>query len=158
MKHLIKGNQIIRSEPAIPDMFEKDGNTILGYNLLSDVEHYMDGWREEIIPDFDPVMQQLKFLYYSGFHDAVLRTVVDRIDLPTLDQAKAQKVQQIKRTANRLLAETDWYVIRKSEKSKSIPYDIATERDTIHTRSNELETAVMSLHTLHEVLIFEITY
>ena len=49
---------------------------------------------------------------------------------------------QVKDTANKLLANTDWYVIRKAERSVDIPTDIADKRNAIVTEANRLDSEI----------------
>ena len=49
---------------------------------------------------------------------------------------------QVKDTANKLLAQTDWYVIRKAERSVDIPTDIADKRNAIVTEANRLDSEI----------------
>lgn len=68
---------------------------------------------------------------------------------------KTNFVAQIKDTTNKLLASTDWYVIRKAERNIDIPTDIADKRNAIITESNRLEIAinkVKDVEALIEVL------
>ena len=68
---------------------------------------------------------------------------------------KSNFVAQIKDTTNKLLASTDWYVIRKAERNIDIPTDIADKRSAIITESNRLEIAinkVKDVEALIEVL------
>jgi hypothetical protein len=68
---------------------------------------------------------------------------------------KTNFVAQIKDTTNKLLASTDWYVIRKAERNIDIPTDIADKRNAIITESNRLETEinkVKDVEALIEVL------
>jgi hypothetical protein len=60
--------------------------------------------------------------------------------------------QQVKDTAGKLLAQTDWYVVRKNEKDVAIPADVTTKRDAIRTECDRLETAIASA-TIVEALI-----
>ena len=55
---------------------------------------------------------------------------------------KTNFIEQIKDTTNKLLASTDWYVIRKLDRNIDIPTDIADKRNAIITESNRLETAI----------------
>jgi hypothetical protein len=77
-------------------------------------------------------------------------------DLPKdLDGLKTQFVAQIKDTAGKLLASTDWYVIRKAERSIDIPSEVALKRTQIVAESNRLETdinASITVEALIEVL------
>ena len=55
---------------------------------------------------------------------------------------KTNMIAQVKDTAGKLLAQTDWYVVRNSEKSTAIPTDVTTKRDAIRTECDRLETAI----------------
>jgi hypothetical protein len=65
------------------------------------------------------------------------------IDNPKdLDVLKTTFKAQVKDTANKLLANTDWYVIRKAERSVDIPTDIADKRSAIVTEANRLDSEI----------------
>ncbi len=59
---------------------------------------------------------------------------------------------QVKDTANKLLAQTDWYVIRKAERSVDIPTDIADQRSAIVTEANRLDTAIDGVDTVEGLI------
>lgn len=65
---------------------------------------------------------------------------------------KSQFVSQIKDTAGKLLAQTDWYVIRKLERNVDIPSEVAAQRATIVAESNRLETALTESETVEELI------
>lgn len=65
---------------------------------------------------------------------------------------KSNFVAQIKDTTNKLLASTDWYVIRKIERNIDIPTDIADKRSAIITESNRLETAIKEVKDVEELI------
>jgi hypothetical protein len=49
---------------------------------------------------------------------------------------------EVKDTANKLLAKTDWMVIRKAERDVAIPSATATYRAAVITECARLETAI----------------
>ena len=55
---------------------------------------------------------------------------------------KTSMTEQVKRTANSLLANTDWMVIRKAERDVDIPSATATYRAAVLTECARLETAI----------------
>ena len=55
---------------------------------------------------------------------------------------KTKLIRDVKKEANRLLTETDWYVTRKSEKSTAIPSNITTWRNGIRSKQAAMETAI----------------
>lgn len=69
-----------------------------------------------------------------------------------LDGLKTTFKTQVKDTANKLLANTDWYVIRKAERSIDIPTDIADKRSVIITEANRLETAIDGVANVEELI------
>ena len=56
-------------------------------------------------------------------------------------ELKTQWIKETKDNAARLLAETDWYVVREAETSTAVPSDVATRRAEIRTLCNTKETA-----------------
>ena len=55
---------------------------------------------------------------------------------------KTSITEQVKRTANSLLANTDWMVIRKAERDVAIPSATVTYRAAVLTECTRLETAI----------------
>lgn len=89
----------------------------------------------------DPVRADDRF-YWDG-----------NLDNPKdLAQLQSQFVSQIKNTAGTMLAQSDWYVIRKLERSVDIPEEVATNRATIITESNRLEDAITKSKTVEELI------
>jgi hypothetical protein len=55
---------------------------------------------------------------------------------------KTKLIRSVKRQANNLLSETDWYVTRKTEKSTAIPSNITTWRNGIRSKQAAMETSI----------------
>ena len=55
---------------------------------------------------------------------------------------KTVLIRQVKRKAQEILNETDWYITRNAEKSTAIPSAITTHRDAVRTKQAEMETAI----------------
>tara|TARA_Y100001972_G_C7493088_1_gene249963 strand:+ start:28 stop:633 length:606 start_codon:yes stop_codon:yes gene_type:complete len=55
---------------------------------------------------------------------------------------KTTLIRQVKEQAENILNKTDWYIIRKAEKSTAIPSTITTHRDAVRTKQAEMETAI----------------
>lgn len=157
MKHLIKNNQIVQS--GIPSHFTRENGEGFwgGYETRADL-HFEDGWRDEVVPEFDPVTEQLGSTFYSEDLDAVTYKVAVNEYLPSLEEAISRKVMEIKQQAGGKLSQTDWYIIRQVENGKHVPKDIADQRELIRARSNELELELMNTAELREVLLFEVIF
>ena len=79
----------------------------------------------------DPVVESYDAKFYWGPNNPKDHT-----------ELKTQWVKETKDNAGRLLAETDWYVVRKAETSTAVPTDVATRRAEIRTLCNTKETAI----------------
>jgi len=67
------------------------------------------------------------------------------VDIPMdLDVLKTRWKAQVKDTANKLLAQTDWMVIRKVERSVDIPVDTVTYRAAVIAECTRLVAAIIA--------------
>lgn len=55
---------------------------------------------------------------------------------------KSSLKNEVKSQQGSLLSQTDWAVVRKSEKGTAIPSNIATWRDAIRTKATAMESAI----------------
>ena len=92
MKFLIKDNEIIRTEGSIPEVFEHDGQTVLGYNLSSEEDLYADGWREGTIPEYNPILQTLGTAVYDRITHMVVYPVTDIPDIESIIENRKQSL------------------------------------------------------------------
>ncbi|HNX11618.1 MAG TPA: hypothetical protein PKH68_01390 [Paludibacteraceae bacterium] len=157
MKHLIKNGQIIQS--GLPGTFTRENGEGFwgGYEERTDI-HFIDGWRDEIIPEYNPILEKLSEPFYDTDNDVVTYEVIERNDLPPLETAKADKIKAIKLYARDLLFATDFYIVRRAETGKSVPQEILNARQAIRVWNDAQEKAVLALTTFEEVASFEIKY
>jgi hypothetical protein len=73
-------------------------------------------------------------------------------DGSTTKGLKSNFIAQIKDTAGKLLASTDWYIIRKAERNVDIPSEIALKRTQIVTEANRLETDIQASSTVEDLI------
>lgn len=66
---------------------------------------------------------------------------------------KSQWTAQVKDTANKMLAPTDWYVIRKAETDTAIPSNVITFRADVKVECNRLETAIANAADVPALII-----
>jgi len=69
-------------------------------------------------------------------------TMVDSTERLVTKGLKSNWTAQVKDTANKLLAQTDWMVIRKAERDVAIPTATATYRAGVITECSRLVTAI----------------
>lgn len=69
-----------------------------------------------------------------------------------LDQLKAQWIAQTKATANSLLSQTDWMVIRKAERDIAIPVDVIAARGAIILDQDSKQQAIEAATTVEKLI------
>ncbi len=79
---------------------------------------------------------------YVQVWDADKKEMVDSSEKQINQGLKTPMTAQVKDTANKLLASTDWMVIRKYERDVAIPSATATYRAAVITECARLETAI----------------
>jgi len=93
----------------------------------------------------DPAPVDTKY-YYSAGNPRQLDNGTDDEGNPTYG-IRPGIVQQQKDTAASLLAQTDWYVTRKSETDTAIPANVSTYRAAVRTVCNTRETEIAAVTT-----------
>jgi len=69
-----------------------------------------------------------------------------------LEQLKKQHIAQAKDAAGKMLAATDWMVIRKIERSVEVPAEVSNERAAIVKAVNDAEVAMNAAKTVEELI------
>ena len=112
----------------------------------------------EVIPDSPPDSR----LYHWGYDSdgvTIVKTAKSLTDVGVVDDdgnpvndddgnqimepgVRSQLKGEVKSQQGSLLAQTDWSVVRKSEKTTAIPSNISTWRDAIRTKATAMEDAI----------------
>jgi hypothetical protein len=103
----------------------------------------------------DPVRADDRFYWDGDINNPkALEDVTETIDDTTYvtKGLKTTFKAQVKDTANKLLSQTDWYVIRKAERDVNIPADVVTKRAAIVTEADRLETAITNVTTVEALI------
>jgi hypothetical protein len=91
--HRVVNGQIVES--GMKNTFNRpDGSTVYGYKNLSESVHRADGWRIEVMPEWDSETQRLGNLYYNVGMDYVTRQVIDLTEAE-LAQRKEDLLQSL---------------------------------------------------------------
>lgn len=90
--------------------------------------------REEVDENGNPMWVQV--------YDAATESMVDSDERLVAKGLKSQWIAQVKDTAGKMLAATDWMVIRKAERGTEIPTATAAHRAAILAEAERLETAI----------------
>ena len=83
------------------------------------------------------------------------RDGVELNPIVVIEGLKTKLIKNLKAQVAGILAETDWYISRNTEKSTAIPSSVSTHRDAVRTKQAAMETAITNaadtaaLETLH---------
>ena len=89
---------------------------------------------------------------YVKVYDPITEEMVDSSERLVTKGLKSQWTAQVKDSANKLLAPTDWYVIRKAESNTAIPANVVTFRAAVKTECDRLETAIDAVTDVPELI------
>ena len=79
---------------------------------------------------------------YVKVYDPETESMVDSDERLVTKGLKSQWIAQVKDTAGKMLAQTDWMVIRKAERDIAIPEATQTFRAAVVAEADRLETAI----------------
>jgi hypothetical protein len=71
---------------------------------------------------------------------------------------KSNHIAQVKQTANSILSQTDWMVIRKAERNVDIPADTASYRAAVIAKATELEAAISAVTSVEELIAVNLSF
>jgi hypothetical protein len=128
--------------PANPSLQLVDGvPTFMFTNTPKELED-----REEVDEDGNPMY--VKVLGEVNGEPAM----VDSDERLVTKGLKSQFIAQAKDSANKALAATDWYVIRKAERGVAIPAEVIAERQAIIDACTAKEAAITAATTIEGLM------
>jgi hypothetical protein len=102
--------------------------------------------REEVDQDGNPM-----YVKVLGEVDGE-PAMVDSTERLVTKGLKSQWTAQVKDTAGKLLAQTDWMVVRKAERNVDIPATVVAKRAAIVAECDRLETAIAACTTVEALI------
>jgi len=108
--------------------------------------------REEVDKNGNPMYVQV-----LGMVDGE-PAMVDSTERLVTKGLKSNFIAQIKQTANSILAQTDWMVIRKAERNVEIPTDTSTYRAAVVAKAAELESAISAVTSVEELMALNLSF
>lgn len=103
--------------------------------------------REEVDADGNPMYVKVLGTDANGNP-----AMVDSSERLVTKGLKSQWIAQVKDSANKALAATDWYVIRKAERDVAIPDAVVAERAKIISDTAAKETAIAACTTVEQLI------
>ncbi len=96
--------------------------------------------REESDEDGNPMFVRV--------YDEATKSMVNTTQRLIAKGLKSIHIARVKQTANSILAQTDWMVIRKAERNVDIPADTVAYRASVVAKASELEAAIAAVTTV----------
>jgi hypothetical protein len=93
--------------------------------------------RLEVKQDGTPLFVQV--------YDEATQQMEDTTEQVVTKGLKSQNIAQVKQTAGSLLAQTDWYVVRKADIGTDVPADVVTYRAAVRAEADRLEAAIAAV-------------
>ena len=168
-------NENIITYRRLPVQFEDENGLHLNFRNVADPSAY--GFYNVVTPSYDSISQRLGAIEFDSDNDVFTYPISD-IDYTTtyevrdeegeptgetlpnydIDAKKLDLIKSVKEEANRLLKPTDWYILRKAERSVDVPSNVATERSSIITKAAGFETEINALTTYESLLRYSIVF
>ena len=168
-------NKNIITYRRLPVQFEDENGLHLNFRNVADPTKF--GFYDVVTPSYDSISQRLGELKFdkkkkvftysvSDIDYTTTYEVRDKEGEPTgetlpdydIDAKKLELIKNVKEEANRLLSPTDWYILRKAERSVDIPSKVGTERGSIITKAARFETEINALKTYKSLLRYSIVF
>ena len=97
-------------------------------------------------------------LLYVQVYDEATNSMIDSTQRLISKGLKSGHIEQVKRTANSILSQTDWMVIRKTERNIDIPADVATYRAAVVAKASELEATISAVTSVEELIAVNLSF
>jgi hypothetical protein len=108
-------------------------------------------------PEFDPNLQQLRNLIFDASKKVFIYLVLDKV-IPSLDEAKILKINELKKTVKVLYASVQWLVEAYRIEEIPLPANIGDKIRLIKSRYEQAKNQVNALITVPEVLKWQVPY
>jgi hypothetical protein len=104
--------------------------------------------RAEVDQDGNPM--------YVQVYDSATQTMVNSTERLIAKGLKSTHIASVKHNTNMTLAQTDWYVIRKAERSVDIPADVATYRAAVIAWATATEASISAVTTVEQLKVINL--
>ena len=152
----VNNNGKIKVYASVPDSFQSSTGVHMNAPKMTEEELKNAGMFDVVIGDnYDERVHTLGEIYFDSPNTVFRKDLVDRTWAETLDELKTKRINHFKSQVNSKLAETDWYVIRKTDNNDAIPGDVQTARTNLRTQSATVETEINALTEKKEVVLYD---
>ena len=152
----VNNNGKIKVYASVPDSFQSSTGVHMNAPKMTEEELKNAGMFDVVIGDnYDERVHTLGEIYFDSSNTVFKKDLVVKEWNETLDELKTKRINHFKSQVNSKLAETDWYVIRKTDNNDAIPADVQTARTNLRTQSATVETEINALTEKKEVVLYD---
>ena len=152
----VNNNGKIKVYASVPDSFQSSTGVHMNAPKMSQTELQNAGMFDVVISnDYDERVHTLGEIYFDSPNTVFKKDLVDKTWTETLDELKTKRINHFKSQVNSKLAETDWYVIRKTDNNDAIPSDVQTARTNLRTQAATVETEINALTEKKEIVLYD---
>lgn len=152
----VNNNGKIKVYASVPDSFQSSTGVHMNAPKMSQTELQNAGMFDVVISnDYDERIHTLGEIYFDSPNTVFRKDLVVKEWTETLEELKTKKINHFKSQINSKLAETDWYVIRKTDNNDAIPSDVQTARTNLRTQAATVETEINALTEKKEVVLYD---
>ena len=112
------------------------------------------GFKDVVYPTYDGKIEGLSNLHLDG--EVYTYDVIEKEITETIEELKANKIEQLKSIIGSKLSSTDWYVIRNADVGIEIPAAIKEARADLRDQNDIIEAEINALTTKKAVVLFDI--
>ena len=105
--------------------------------------------------NYDERVHDLDEIYWDTASTVFRKDAKDKTWTETVGELQTRRINHFKSLINSKLAETDWYVIRKTERAIDVPSEVSTERNDLFTKCETVESEINALSTKKEVVLYD---
>jgi len=145
----------INGEIKIYNSLPNSWKGVMGnFSKLSDEEIKSYGFYDVVIPDYNSRTQELSDIFWDENNEVFTYTVNDIEFSQTVEELKEMQINDLKKKLNLKLEETDWYILRKSERNIDIPSEITTERNNLFVELETKENEINALTNKADIITY----
>lgn len=128
------------------------GNYAGGFHLVDVDTQQQEGFFDIEEPTYNKILEVLSPIYFDEEKKVFTYKVEPKPGLPTLEQAKKNKIQELKMKARDKFSETDWYYTRSLRMKelgleKEIPLEIIEQSERIYALLDKKEAEINNIST-----------
>lgn len=136
------------------------GNYAGGFHLAGEEVWQQEGFYDVVEPEYNRTLEILSPIYLDEENKIYTYDILPNPDLPTIEIAKTNKIEELKRRGRDKFNETDWYYVRKLRKKElgedvDIPTQITLQNEALYNLLDKKEVEINKLTDLEAILNYD---